>query len=329
LGRVEGVSTDPHQVVARVLGHTVTEGDLAEASKVPVARLETEHAQQVYDVRSQTLDELINQRLLEEKAKAEGTTTQKLVEREVTTKVPAPTDAQMRALYEQNKAGGRDLPPFDTVKEEIANAIRDRGTEDARRSYLERLKAEAKVERLLGPLLLPKVAVSAADGQVWGNPTAPITIVEFSDFQCPFCGQAEATVRKVLERYQGKVRLVYRDYPLPFHAMAEKASEAALCAADQGKYWEMHERLFADQAALAVVQLESHARQLGLDVTRFDQCLSSGEKSALIDRSKKAGEAVGVNGTPAFFINGRPLFGAVPFEKFKDLIEYELRSAGG
>src|SRR5581483_8748263 len=116
----------------------------------------------------------------------------------------------------------------------------------------------------------------------------------------------------------------YRDYPLPFHNMAEKASEAAQCAADQGKYWEMHEKLFANQTALAVPQLKEHAKGLGLDAPKFEHCLDSGEKAKIVEASKKAGDEAGVNGTPAFYINGRPLSGAQPFEKFKEIIDYEL-----
>jgi protein-disulfide isomerase len=179
----------------------------------------------------------------------------------------------------------------------------------------------------LPPLLPPKVEV-AAEGPARGEDKAPVTIVEFSDFQCPFCGRAEETVKLVLDKYKGKVRLVYRDYPLPFHNMAQKASEAAHCAGDQGKYWQMHEKLFANQTALAVPQLKDHAKGLGLDASKFDKCLDSGEKTKIVDASKKAGDEAGVNGTPAFFINGRLISGARPFENFKEIIDYELSNGG-
>jgi protein-disulfide isomerase len=120
------------------------------------------------------------------------------------------------------------------------------------------------------------------------------------------------------------VRLVYREFPLPFHAQAPKASEAALCAGDQNKYWELHEKLFANQQGLGIPELKGHAKGLGLDMGKFDKCLDGGDKAKVIEESKKAGEALGVTGTPAFFINGRSLSGAQPFEKFKELIDYEL-----
>jgi protein-disulfide isomerase len=234
-----------------------------------------------------------------------------------------PSDAELQQVYDQTKAQGRQLPPFDQIKGDIARFVKEQKSAQAKNEYLEKLKKEANVEILLPPLLMPKVEV-AAEGPSKGDPKAPVTIVEFSDFECPFCGRAEASVRRVLDEYKGKVRLVYRDYPLPFHAKAQKASEAALCAEDQGKYWEMHQKLFDSQQALEVPQLKEYAKGLGLDSGKFEQCLDSGAKAKTIEASKKAGEAVGVNGTPAFFINGRPLSGAQPFEKFKEIIDHEL-----
>jgi protein-disulfide isomerase len=224
-------------------------------------------------------------------------------------------------------AQGRPLPPFDQVKAELTNFLKERKAEQARKAYVDTLRQAAKVEVLLPPLLLPKVEV-AAEGPAIGDQQAPVTIVLFSDFQCPFCGRAEDTVKKVLDTYKGKVRLVFRDYPLPFHERAQKASEAAHCAGDQGKYWQMHDKLFANQQALSVPDLKSHAKGLGLDVARFDKCLDSGEKAKLVEASKKAGDEAGVNGTPAFFINGHPLTGLREFAEFKSIIDYQLAGGG-
>jgi predicted DsbA family dithiol-disulfide isomerase len=324
-------ASDPKAPVARIGNEVITAGELDTSIKPQLARMEAEHAEQVHNLKSTSLDTLVDKKLIESKAKAEGITPEKLVEREVTSKIPTPSDAEVQAVYDRTKAAqagqGRQLPPLDQLKGEIVNFIKERNSEQARKAFTDKLRAESKVTVLLPPLLLPKVEV-AAEGQSTGDSKAPVTIVEFSDFQCPFCSRAEETVKKVLEDYKGKVRLYYRDYPLPFHDKAQKASEAALCAADQGKYWEMHGKLFANQSALAVPQLKEHAKGLGLDAGRFDKCLDSGEKAKMVEASKKAGDQAGVNGTPAFFINGRPLSGAVPIEKFKEIIDYEL-SAGG
>lgn len=314
---------DPSSPVARLGGQVITEGELAVVTKGPLARLEAEQAEKIHQTKSQALDGIIDQRLLEARAKKEGLTPEKLIEKEVTSKIPAPAEAEIQQVYDRTKASGRPLPPYDQVKGEIANFLKERNSEGAKKAFTDKLRSEAKVEILLPPVLLPKVQV-AADGPSKGTDNAPVTIVEFSDYQCPFCSRSEEVVKKVLDEYKGKVRLVFRQFPLPFHNQAAKASEAALCAADQGKYWEMHDKLFASQSALAVPQLKEHAKGIGLDSSKFDKCLDAGEKSKMVEASKKAGDEAGVTGTPAFFINGRPLSGAQPFEKFKEIIDYEL-----
>jgi protein-disulfide isomerase len=191
--------------------------------------------------------------------------------------------------------------------------------------YLEQIRAEAKVEVLLPPYLPAKVEV-AATGPSKGPDSAPVTIVEFSDFQCPYCSKAEATVKDLLEleKYKGKLKLVYRDYPLPSHNLAPKAAEAAHCAGDQGKYWEMHDRLFAATPKLEVTDLKAYARELKLDEGRFTKCLDSGDKAKVVADHFKAGNDAGVRGTPAFFINGRLISGAQKLEAFTALIDAEL-----
>ena len=316
-------NVDRAAVVARIDGETVTEGELDDSVKGALTRADVDYQEKRHQVRSDGLDALINKRLIDKKAKAAGQPADAFLDKEVYAKVQLPTDEEQKALYDQAVAEGKELPPFDQVKSEIADFIRSRKREMALKTYTDGLRKEAKVETLLPPLLLPKVAVEAV-GPSKGDAGAPITIVEFSDYECPFCGRAEPTVKEVMEQYKGKVRLVYREYPLSIHEHAQKAAEAALCADEQGKYWEMHEKLFANQRALTVDKLKSYARDLSLDTTKFDKCLDGGDKAKSVEASLKAGEDVGVSGTPAFFINGRPLFGAVPAERFKEIIDAEL-----
>ncbi len=273
----------------------------------------------VYDQRKQALDQLLVRKLVEQKAKAEGTTPEALVKREVTDKLKKPTDEEMKKFYDE-QAKRQPLPPFDQIKEQIAQYLERPQMAAAQQAFVEKLKKDLNVQVNLKP---PKMDV-AATGPSKGPTTAPVTIVEFSDFECPFCGRAEDTVKKVLKDYDGKVRLVYRDFPLPMHPHAEKAAEAAQCAGDQGKYWDMHEKLFANQQALEPAQLKGYAKGLGLDTAKFDKCLDSGEKAKIVEENRKAGEKVGVTGTPAFFVNGYQLTGAQPFEEFKTLIDQEL-----
>ncbi len=297
-------AADPGAPVARWNGGTITAGELDA---------------QMYEQRKQALDQLLVRKLVEQKAKAENTTPEVLWKREVTDKLKKPSDAEMKQFYDEQSAK-QPLPPFEQIKEQIAQYMERPAVQAATQAFVEKLKKELNVEVTLKP---PRVEV-AAEGPSKGASSAPITIVEFSDFQCPYCSRAEETVTKVLKAYDGKVRVVYRDYPLPFHAQAEKAAEAAHCAGDQGKYWEMHEKLFANQKALEPAALKGYAKDLSLDQGKFDKCLDSGDKAKVVETNKKAGEKVGVTGTPAFFVNGYQLSGAQPFEEFKSIIDQEL-----
>ncbi len=317
---------DPKTVLARVDGVAITEADLASTIKGDMIRSENEYLEKVYNTRAGALDALIAKMLLEKKAAAEKLTPEELLQRDVFGKVPDPSEEEVQALYGRALAGGQQLPPYEAVRGEIQGFLKEQAAQQAVQAYHEKLREEAKVENMLPPLLLPRQTVAAV-GQSKGPQSAPVTIVEFSDFECPYCGRAEPTIRRVLEEYKGKVRLVYRDFPLDGHASAQKASEAALCASDQGKYWEMHELLFANQEALAVPQLKTYAGQLGLDQGKFDGCLDSGAKAKEVADSKQAGAEAGVSATPAFFINGRPISGAQPYDIFKKLIELELKGS--
>jgi len=317
------VAAERAAVVARVDGAPVTEGELQDSVKGGLIRADVEHLEKRHEIESNGLDKLINDKLIAKKAQAAGTTPEALLKKDVYDKVQVPSEAEQKQLYDQAVASGKELPPFDEIKDEIAQFIRERKNENALKTYTDELRAQAKVETLLPPLLLPRIPVEAV-GPSKGEAAAPITIVEFSDYECPFCGRAEPTVKDVVDQYKGKVRLVYREYPLSIHEHAQKASEAALCALDQGKYWEMHEKLFENQHSLDVESLKGYAKALSLDSAKFDKCLDTGEKAKTVEASLKAGEDAGVSGTPAFFINGRPLFGAVPVERFKEVIDAEL-----
>jgi len=319
-------ASNPNAPVAKLGSQVITEAELSKETKGEVSRAEHQHLEKIHQIKEQALNNMIEKRLIEAKAKAEGITPEKLVEREVDSKTTPATDTELKAMYDAAKANGQPLPPFEQIKPQIAKYASEQGKGRHRKAFIDKLRADTKVEMLLPPVLLPKVQVAAV-GPAKGPEGAPVTIVEFSDFECPYCSRAEETVKKVMEAYKGKIRLHYRDYPLPFHAKAQKASEAALCAGDQNKYWEMHEKLFASQSALDLPQLKEHAKALSLDAGKFDKCLDGGDKTKEVEASKKAGEELGVNGTPHFFINGRPLSGAQPFEEFKKIIDLELRGS--
>jgi protein-disulfide isomerase len=182
---------------------------------------------------------------------------------------------------------------------------------------------------------LEDVFVSTAGAPAMGEKTAKVTIVEFSDYQCPFCGRyATQTMPQLLDEYvkTGKVRYVFRNFPLEqLHPLAEKAAEASACAGDQGKYWEAHDRFFKNQQALDAKEMQGHAAVLGLDASKFKQCLDSGKYASLVKADVAEGQKYNVRGTPSFFFGTEVkdsklkavkfLSGAVPFQNFKDVID--------
>ncbi|HEX4802667.1 MAG TPA: thioredoxin domain-containing protein, partial [Myxococcaceae bacterium] len=166
-----------------------------------------------------------------------------------------------------------------------------------------------------------------ADSPSRGGKWAKVTIVEWSDFQCPFCKAVVPTLNKIEQAYGENVRVVFRHQPLSMHQNARLAAEASMAAHEQGKFWDYHDKLFSNQSSLDRASLEQYAGELGLDMVRFKAALDSGRFKAKVDSDAAAGAAVGASGTPAFFINGRQLMGAVPFENFKAMIDEELVKA--
>ncbi|HSN14471.1 MAG TPA: thioredoxin domain-containing protein [Anaeromyxobacteraceae bacterium] len=314
---------DPSAPVARIGGQTITAGELDDSAKKELAQLDQQYQEQRYQLRRSALEAMLRRRAFDAKAKQKGVSREELVEKEVGSRIPEPPEAEVKALYDRATSAGQKLPPLDQVKGDIARFIKGQKGQGAMAEYYDQLKKEQHIEILLPPYEPPKVQVSAT-GPSKGPEAAPVTIVEFSDYECPFCVRAEPTVRQVLADYPNKIRLVYRDYPLPMHSKAPKAAEAAQCAGDQGKYWEMHDRLFAANGKLDVPDMKGYAKEVGLDEKKFDACLDSGEKAKVVDMHRKAGEEAGVNGTPAFFINGRLISGAQPLDAFKSIIDQEL-----
>ena len=165
------------------------------------------------------------------------------------------------------------------------------------------------------------------DDAVLGDEDAPVTIVEFSDYECPFCGRFyQQTLPSIKEEYikTGKVKLIYRDFPLSFHPQAQKAAEAAECAGEQDKYWQMHDKLFTGGVQGGITGFKQYAQEIGLDTTKFNQCLDSGAMAAEVQRDFVDGQRAEVQGTPAFFVNGQLVSGAQPFSVFQQIIEAEL-----
>ncbi|MBU1033269.1 MAG: DsbA family protein [Patescibacteria group bacterium] len=173
---------------------------------------------------------------------------------------------------------------------------------------------------------LPVKEVDASVDNIKGATNAKVTLIEYSDFECPFCARHNTSMDQVMLDFPNDVRLVYRHFPLSFHAEAQKAAEASECAAKQGKFWEMHDKIFAanESGTMSEDEWKKAARAMGMDGSKFDNCLDSGETAAKVMQDLQEGSAAGVGGTPATFINGQLVEGAVPYETLKAIIESEI-----
>lgn len=302
-------------------GGQVTMGELRQHAQEPLAELEKQRHQTL----SRALEEVVLERLVQAEAKKRGQTEEAFLSSEID-KVPEPPEEEVRKLYEAAKERLPEDATYEKVRPEIVEFLQGQQKQKRARELFDELKKQANVNITLPRPPAPPVkrVDVAAQGPSKGPENAPVTIVEFSDFECPFCQRGASTLDKVVEKYGDKVRVVFRHFPLSFHPNAQKAAEAAMCAHDEGKFWQMHDLLFANQRALDEASLKGYAKQLGLDEAKFAACLQSGEKASIVTSDMAAGQKVGVTGTPAFFINGIELTGAQPLEEFEAIIDREL-----
>jgi protein-disulfide isomerase len=317
---------DPNAVVATVGDHKISEKDLDAKLKVQLdemrAKLEKQVDQMIAtkskndDFRRQTLESMTDEYLLEQAAKRDNLSVDDYIKKESSGKNGV-TDADAKKFFDQNK--GNSPVQFNQIKPQLLTMLN-------KQALLERLRKKEPVKILLEPT---RVVVDSAGHPAMGPKDAPVTIVEFTDLQCPYCKAIEATLKQLRDKYGDKIRLVHMDYPLPFHQHAMDAANAARCANEQDKFWPYREALFANQGKLAPADLKATAKSLGMNTAKFDACFDSGKYDAQIKADQAAGEKVGVDGTPAFFIDGRQLTGAQPLPKFQELIDDELANGNG
>jgi len=310
-------ATSESSVVANFNGTPILLSDVDSSIKSQLQQFDT----QIYQIRKRGLDSLIETKLIEEAAKKEGKTSEDYIKENITSKIQEPSEETIRSIYDSKK--GDNAIPFDKAKEQIIAYLKNNQQNVEKEKLLANLRKDAKVEVLLSA---PRTAVNISkDAPSVGPKDAPVTIVEFSDYQCPFCGRVRSTIWELVDEYKDKIRYVFMDFPLSFHKQSEKAHEAALCAGEQDKYFEYNKKLFANQRALAMTDLKKHATDLSLNSKKFDKCLDSGKFEQTVMNHLKAGMEAGVSGTPAYFINGIMISGAQPKQEFVTIIESELK----
>lgn len=306
------VAQSDSTVVAEVGGTKVTLGELEQEES---AKLLTAHYQ-YYQAQSKALEDLIGKKLLEQKAQSENLTVDQLIDRDIKSKVQDPTEDQMKVYYE----GLETDQPYQEVRQKILDKIRELRTKKIETEYVKALREKSTVTIELAP---PQAKVAAAESLAFGPKNAPVTLVEFADYECPYCQKVAPDMKKLMADLGDKVTFEYRDFPLPMHARAEKAAEAARCASKQNKFWEFHDEIFHSKE-LDTDQLKAQARALKLDTNLFDKCLDSGEEAAAIEKDKKEGIRLGISGTPSFFINGHYLSGALDYAALRQVVEQQL-----
>ncbi len=303
---------DGSTVVAEVGDKKLTAAELQEKEAGKLLQA----SYKFYTAERDALDLLIDQEVLEMQAARESVTVEELIKRHVTVSAKEPTEDQLRFFYE----GLNSDEPFEAVRSKIIDSVHETRFNKAKADYVASLRDQFGVVVELGQ---PSAQVDTTNAYRLGPKDAPVQLIEFGDFECPYCQKVHVELRRLRDQFGDKVALVYKDFPLPMHASAEKAAEAARCAGAQGKFWEFHDALFENHK-LQIADLKEEARTLKLDGTRFDQCLDSGEQTSAVKKDLEQAKRLGLSGTPSFFANGHFMSGAIAYPKLRETVEEQL-----
>jgi protein-disulfide isomerase len=280
---------------------------------------------QIYEMKRRALDARLAEKLLEKEALRRGVPLANLERIEITDKAREVKAEEVAVVYDATRERYQGASEAE-AHERITEILRKQRVEARRVEYIKELEAAFGVKRLLQP---PRIIVSEGDGMAKGPADAPVTIVVFSDFECPYCVRLAGSLADVSRKHPDSVRIVHRDFPLRMHRNAAKAAEAARCALDQGHFWEMSDKLYANSKDLAVPSLKRYAEQIGLDAKEFGDCLDSGRNASKLEKDRVDGESYGVRGTPAVFVNGRLTQGNLSADALRELIAEEAAAHPG
>jgi protein-disulfide isomerase len=318
-------SKNPRTTVVAKVGEKVI---TAQELERPLAQKIYAMQQEIYQLKRNFLEGLIDGTLLEKAASKNGMTVDQLIE-SITSTAAKVSDQEVEFYYQQNRMRWTN---WNGTEEELRHRIRIYLQEQKNRQKItasaRRLRDEFPVTVYLKEPPYPYSSVSVGDSPVQGPKDADVTIAEFSDYLCPACRKEHETSKRIRKTYAGKIRWVFKDYPLDRHEGAKKLAEAAHCAGEQGKFWEFQDMLFAFKEKPGPGELETAAQQLGLDVERFRQCYDSGKYDSKVEQHIQEAKEAGVNATPTFIINGRLHSGSLSFDEFKQMIDEELGKAG-
>ncbi len=299
-------------VVTEINGEKVTRAQLhdQEAGSLLQPRYD------FYQAEQKALNNLIARRLLEKEAARQKLTVEELLKRDVDSKVKDLTEEQLRTVYDVISP----KEPFEATRAKILDSVHSQRVQKARLAYIESLREKSDVLVLLAP---PRADFAVGDSPRIGPADAPVQLVEFADYECPYCIKVQPDLKKLTAEFGDKVSFVFKDFPLPMHAHSQKAAEAARCALVQNKFWEYHDRLFSS-TQIDEPALKQFATDLKLDVTKFTACLDSGQQTAAVQKDATEAQKIGLNGTPSFFLNGRFFTGALQYQDLRQMVLQEL-----
>jgi len=322
------VDNSAKQVAATINGIIVTEDEIRDAAADDLESIELRklreaaaNARAEHEAMTQAMERLMEEKLLTLEAAEQDVSKEQLIEREILRKITDPTEEEIDRVYELNKA--RVNRPKEDVADSIIRFLRDMQEKEIRDEFMRQLEQKNKVVRNLGQF---RVDLITAGHPSLGPEAAPVKLVLFSDFECPYCRDFKDTLMEITENYSGKVQLVFFQFPLnAIHPNAQRAAEASLCARDQNRFWEMHDMLFDNQRSLSEENILRQATSLdGFDSAKFRECLSSGRHKTEILQDLRAAAAAGADSTPTLFINGLYLSGGQPYDAVATIIDKEL-----
>jgi protein-disulfide isomerase len=317
------LAIDPNQKIAVVNGKDILGKDLGKELALVESKAWRSYCQAIHDARQGALEGYISEMLVQDAAKKKSQTAEEFVRTQVEAKLAPPTDEALKAFYDKNRRPTD--PPFDDVKPSVLQYFQRQQAEAFVGQMISDLRAGAQIATLLEDVGPPALEIDVpAHTAAVGPPSARVTVVEFADFECPYCSTAADAVRELKTKYKDNVRFAYRHFPLSFHPNAKKAAEYSQCAAAQGQFWKLHDTFYANMKALDEPSLKMHAKSVGLNLEELEKCVASGRGATEVEIDMKKAMEIGVEGTPSFYINGQKYAGPISPQALGQAIDTAL-----
>ena len=306
-------------VAAKFAGIEVSQKELYDGIELELYKKELE----IFDIKFNRLNALVLEKLMKADPQYKGLSNDQYMNKFIASSVKI-TENDINDFVKKNKVPADRINP--QIKERIRQIIELERKKTAVQSWIASKTKNGGVEVFFKKPLPPSYDVEVGNSPFFGGEKANVTIVEFSDFQCPFCAKSAEIVRSLKKKYGNKIKFVFKQFPLPFHSQAQKAAVASLCANEQSvsQFWKLHDVMFADQGKLSPENIKKSAKEIGLDSSKFDKCLDDNKYAAQVQKDIEQGKAIGVKGTPSFFINGMAFIETQNLEKFTEFIDQEL-----